>query len=94
MTDLPPITRNPTGNRFELRLDGYLAWLEWTPVRGGLAFTHTIVPAALGGRGIGSRLVRHALDWAIAQRQKVRPDCSFVKAYIDKHPQYQAHELC
>ena len=42
---------------------------------------------------IGGTLVRHILDYAAAQGLKVRPDCPFVKAYIDKHPEYQANSL-
>ena len=89
----PTITLNPDTRRFELQADGQVAYLEFEPVAGGLAFTHTIVPRALEGRGIGSRLVRHALDWAARQGHKVRPDCSFVKTWIDRHPDYQAQSL-
>lgn len=91
MTDT--ITHNESTRRFELLQDGQTAYLEYEAVPGGLAFTHTIVPRALEGRGIGSRLVRHALDWAASQGHKVRPDCSFVKTWIERHPDYQAHAL-
>ena len=33
-------------------------------------------------------LVQHALAWARQEGLKVRPDCSFVRAYMDKHPEY------
>lgn len=89
MTDKPTVLFKPQKNRFELEIDGHTAWLELAPVPGAMAFTHTIVPDALGGRGIGSQLVRHALNWAAAEGHKVRPDCSFVAAYIEKHPEYQ-----
>ncbi|MDO5288880.1 MAG: GNAT family N-acetyltransferase [Pseudomonadota bacterium] len=87
------ITLNEATRRFELHTGGHTAYLEFEPVPGGLAFTHTIVPRALEGQGIGSRLVRHALDWAVAGQHKVRPDCSFVRTYIQRHPEYQAHAL-
>lgn len=92
----PPITHHEGTRRFELQAEGHTAYLEYAPIAGtpgALAFTHTIVPRALEGRGIGSRLVKHALDWAAAQQHKVRPDCSFVKVWIDRHPDYQAHAL-
>lgn len=88
-----PITFNPDSRRFELATEGHVAYLEFEPIAGGVAFTHTIVPRPLEGRGIGSRLVKRALDWAIAQQHKVRPDCSFVGAWIRRHPDYQAHLL-
>ena len=52
-----------------------------------------VVPKELGGQGVGGTLVKHILDYAAAQGLKVRPDCPFVKAYIDKHPDYQANSL-
>ena len=91
--ELPPIVLNEANNRFELMVDGHTAYEEFERFPGGIAYLHTIVPEALGGRGIASALVRHIMDYAIENQLKVRPDCSFVKAYIDKHPEYQAISL-
>jgi predicted GNAT family acetyltransferase len=85
-----PITLNEAERRFELSVEGHLAHLDFQRRPGSIACLHTIVPQALEGRGIGSRLVRHVLDYAAARQLKVRPDCSFVKAYIDRHPEYQS----
>ncbi|HNT40051.1 MAG TPA: GNAT family N-acetyltransferase [Rubrivivax sp.] len=51
--------------------------------------THTEVPSALEGRGIAAALVQAALDWARAQGLRVRPLCSYVVAYMRRHPQTQ-----
>ena len=53
-----------------------------------LIFPHTVVEDAFEGRGVGSSLVRGALDQVREQGKKVRPDCPFVKGYIDKHEEY------
>lgn len=53
-----------------------------------LVFPHTVVDDAFEGQGVGSTLVRGALDAVRAAGQRVRPDCPFVKGYIDKHPEY------
>ena len=58
---------------------------------GVITFTHTEVPAQAREHGIGSRLVAGALDAARARGLKVVPRCSFVKAYVDKHP--EVHDL-
>ncbi|MFT3779155.1 MAG: GNAT family N-acetyltransferase [Ottowia sp.] len=84
-----PIALNEAARRFELTVDGHVAYEEFERFPGGIAYLHTVVPPALEGRGIGSRLVKHALDYAAAEGLKVRPDCSFVKTYIDRHPEYQ-----
>lgn len=54
-----------------------------------LRMTHTEVPPALQGRGIAARLVRYALDYARAQGLKVLPLCSYVRRYMQRHPETQ-----
>lgn len=93
MDTQPPIVLNEAAHRFELTIDGHMAYEVFERFPGGIAYEHTIVPEALEGRGVGSRLVRHILDYAAANGLKVRPDCPFVKAYIDRHPEYQANSL-
>jgi predicted GNAT family acetyltransferase len=48
------------------------------------------VPDALRGQGIASRLVRFALDYALAARVRVVPSCPFVAAFLDRHPGYES----
>ncbi|MBI5909779.1 MAG: N-acetyltransferase [Betaproteobacteria bacterium] len=79
---------NTQRHRFELETDGHIAFSEYKRADGVLTIMHTEVPAALGGKGVGSALVRGLLDIARAQGLKVVPKCPFVAGYIDKHPQY------
>jgi len=46
------------------------------------------VPRVLEGRGIGSKLVRATLDQVRSEGLKVVPRCSFVRAYMERHPEY------
>ena len=80
---------NTQRSRFELDLDGNTAFAEYRRADGVLTVMHTEVPPALNGKGIGSKLVRGLLDIARTEGLKVRPLCPFVKAYIDKHPEYE-----
>lgn len=85
------ITHNPATQRFETVIDGHTAFLSYQVIDDTtLNYNHTIVPSALGGRGIGSALVKFALDTAQAHHKKIVPSCSFVANYIDKHPNYQS----
>ncbi|WP_298212225.1 GNAT family N-acetyltransferase [Acidovorax sp.] len=84
---------NEAEHRFELHIDGHMAYEVFERFPSGIAYRHTIVPNELAGKGVGSKLIRYILDYAANNHLKVRPDCPFVKAYIDKHPEYQANSL-
>ena len=53
-----------------------------------IVLTHTEVPPALEGRGIGGALARYALDDARRRGLAVRPQCPFIASYIRRHPEY------
>lgn len=83
------VRNNEAEHRYELEVEGQLALAAYRLGDGRITFTHTEVPDALEGRGIGTRLVEAALDDARAQGLKVVPACPFVKHYMDKHPETQ-----
>lgn len=76
-------------HQFELEVDGHLALAAYRLKPGIITFTHTEVPKELGGRGIGSKLAKSALDQVRARGLKVVPLCPFIKAYIEKNAEYQ-----
>jgi predicted GNAT family acetyltransferase len=82
---------NPADNRFEAFVDGELAGFAVYDLSDGLiVFTHTEVDDAFEGHGVGSALVRAALDDVRARGDlRVRPLCPFVRAWIEEHPDYQ-----
>jgi uncharacterized protein len=83
------VTDNAQQSRFEMTVDGQTALLQYMERDGALYLTHTEVPTELEGRGIGSRIVKHALEQARSRGMKVAPWCAFVRAYIDRHPEYE-----
>ena len=83
------VVDNREEGRFELDTDVGLALLNYDRRDGLLYLIHTDVPPAAKGRGIGSRLVQQVLDRARAQGVKIVPWCPFVRAYIDRHPEYR-----
>lgn len=56
---------------------------------GVVTFTHTEVSSQFEGQGVGSALARGALDDVRALGEQVVAECPFIKAYIDRHPEYQ-----
>lgn len=83
------VTNNAEKHRFELAVDDQIAATYYEIADGVITFIHTEVPPALGGKGIGSKLIRGALDQVRADGLKVIAQCPFVKAFIEKHPDYQ-----
>ncbi len=83
------VYNNTSLHRFELAVDGHIAFTEYTRTSDTITFVHTVVPPELGGRGIGSQLARGALDAVRAEGLKVVAQCPFIAAYIAKHADYQ-----
>ncbi len=84
------IRHNESDSRFETTIDGSTAYAEYDleePQR--IVFTHTIVPDELSGRGIANQLVKTGLDHAREKKLTVVPQCSFVQAFLKKHPEYE-----
>jgi predicted GNAT family acetyltransferase len=80
------VTHRPELQRFEVDLDGHLALCSYRVVGQTVVLHHTEVPPAHGGRGIAAGLVQAALAWAREQGLKVQPRCSYVAAYMQRHP--------
>jgi len=53
-----------------------------------LVLTHTVVEPAAKGQGVGSALARTALDDARSAGERVLPQCEFMAAWIERHPDY------
>lgn len=87
--DESAVTNNEAESRYELCVDGAVAIAAYQRRGDVIAFTHTEVPTALEGRGVGGRLVRGALADVRAKHLKFLPLCSFVAAYVDRHPELQ-----
>jgi predicted GNAT family acetyltransferase len=43
---------------------------------------------AVSGQGLGSKLIKEALDDVRAKGRQVLPFCPFVNDYISRHPEY------
>ena len=87
---MPQVKDNPATSRFEMRSGDSTAFVEYGRAGDRIVLVHTQAPEALSGKGVGSKLVRRALDALQAEGLKVVPRCDFVAAYIERHPEYRA----
>lgn len=81
------IKDNTGESRFEVEVDGSLAVAEYVLEGQTITFTHTVVPSALEGRGVGSALAKAALTSARERGLTVVPQCPFIRGYLEKHPE-------
>jgi uncharacterized protein len=65
-----------------------LGRLTWTMRNGARVAEHTLVPPELGGKGVGGKLVEALIVDAREQGFKVVPECSFVAAAFERHPDW------
>lgn len=84
------VQHNADQRRFEATVEGRLCVADYQLVGGVMVMTHTYVPPQLEGRGIAARLVGTALDHARGNGLKVDPRCSYVSAYMRRHPETQS----
>jgi predicted GNAT family acetyltransferase len=81
------VTDNQDGSRFEIRTDGELAGFAAYKRKPDLiSFSHTEIDDRFEGQGLGSKLVKAALEAARSEGLGVLPFCPFVRSYIERHP--------
>ena len=73
-------------NRYEMDIAGGTALAFYRLAGNVITITHTEVPAALRGRGIGSQMMHGVLKDVRARGLKVIPRCPFVADFINRHP--------
>lgn len=82
------VTHNAAESRYEMKADHGLALAVYRQQGDARIFTHTEVPPEDEGKGLGARLVKAALEDTRKQGFKIVPACSFIVAYVRRHPEF------
>jgi predicted GNAT family acetyltransferase len=80
------VNDNRAAHRFELVVDGQMAFLTYERSRDRLTLVHTEVPPPLRGQHLAGALVKAGLHTARREGLQVVVVCPFAKAYLRKHP--------
>ena len=83
------VRHNPEARRFEAWVGGEMCRADYREVDGAMRIFHTEVPYHVSGQGLAGRVVAAALDYARANNLRVVPACSYVHAYMRRHPETQ-----
>ena len=79
------VTNNDQENRFEAEHEGKTAFIEYEMQGDIFNLTHTEVPKEIEGAGVGTELVRGALDIIKDEGKSVKPTCPFIAHFIEEN---------
>ena len=79
---------NKVRNRFELVLDGSIAFIEYKRKGEVIYLTHTEVPKVLEGKGVASAMVQQVFEHIQSEGLKLVALCPFISAYLKRHPEW------
>jgi predicted GNAT family acetyltransferase len=80
------LTRDEKGRRYLATVDGtVIGEAEFLLTPELVVFTHTEISSRFEGQGVGSVLIRWALEDARSRGYLVLPSCPFVRAFVGRH---------
>ena len=83
------VTDITDARRFELHAgDDVVGWVDYLPAGASVIFAHTEIEPGHEQQGLGSVLVRRALELVRDRGTTVIPTCPFTAAFIQRHPDY------
>ena len=85
-----PLKKDEENQRFELDVNGNIAFIDYKETSSTIALIHTEAPAALSGTGAAAALVEKTLQYIKEAGKTVSPYCPYVFAFIKKHPEWKS----
>lgn len=76
--------------RFTATVEGHVAFVEYIRAQGIVYLTHTEVPKAMEGKGVGKALVLSVLTLIKKEGASLAPLCPFVAAFLTRHPEWKS----
>ena len=80
---------NVAHQRYEFVVDNWTALVTYQRTGSRVVLLHTLVPAALEGKGVGTALARSILEDIRRQGLKVVPECPLIAGFIKRHPEFE-----
>lgn len=87
---MPQLIHNETEHQFEFHMEGKVAFVEYFTEGQKIYLTHTEVPKSLRANGIATELIQQTLGYIKKQHWTLIPQCSFVSAYVNNHPEWHS----
>lgn len=84
-----PLIKNEEKQRFELVVDGHIAFIEYEESEKIIRLIHTESPEAIAGRGVATALIEKTLNYLKENSYGLVPVCPLVFAYVKRHPEWK-----
>lgn len=84
------VYNNIERQRYEVYIEGTVAFMEYRDGEDVRYYTHTEVPPAYEGYGIASQMAKIILEDAEQEHLSIIPLCPFLRGYIERHPEYKS----
>lgn len=84
-----PLIKNEETKRFELTVDGHIAFIDYEENEKIIKLIHTESPEALAGRGAATALIEKTLNYLEENAYGLVPLCPLVFAYVKRHPEWK-----
>ncbi|SFV16410.1 hypothetical protein SAMN02799631_06391 [Methylobacterium sp. 174MFSha1.1] len=80
---------NPERSRFELEVDGEVAYADYRRQPGTLVIAYVYAPPALRGTGTADRLMQGVAATARAEGARILPLCGYAAAWLRRHREHR-----
>ena len=89
LMEAPVIRDEPNHNRCVMTIADGEAFAIYRRIEKALVISHTEVPRAARGRGVGAQLAGAIFDHARKHGDRIVPACSFIADWARRHPEYK-----
>ena len=84
-----PLVKNGTKKRFEIKVDGHFAFINYGEMEYQIALVHTEIDPELAGTGAAAAVAEKTLEYIKESGKQLLPFCPYVFAFIKKHPEWK-----
>lgn len=83
------IKHDQINHRFYADISGKICELKYKKVDNKLLdYYSTFVPEPLRDQGIAEKITHYAIEYALSHNYHISPSCSYVRKYLNEHPEY------
>jgi predicted GNAT family acetyltransferase len=82
------VIHDKQNSSFVIKIDNLLSYVSYNLNKNIMELYTTYTPPQLRGRGFAEKVVKAALEFAQENNLKIIPTCSYVRIFIERHPEY------